>query len=122
MLQDLEKSLKQVREAEDVKPIVRVAAHASILLAQKYHSLTNEFMCPNKKLQWRKVAVPRDIRSRQQPAFWSEGRPFNLLTNWVHVSDLAPLSDEISCFWQLPTSPEAALGAAGGCKRLVLRT
>ncbi|KAI0045690.1 hypothetical protein FA95DRAFT_1543462 [Auriscalpium vulgare] len=60
MLQDLEKSLKQVREAEDVKPIVRVAAHASILLAQKYHSLTNEcevyrisiVMCPNKKLQW----------------------------------------------------------------------
>ncbi|KAI0038416.1 hypothetical protein FA95DRAFT_1471622, partial [Auriscalpium vulgare] len=42
MLQELEKALVRVREADDINSVVWVAAHASVHLAQKYYYLTDE--------------------------------------------------------------------------------
>ncbi|KAJ7147415.1 hypothetical protein C8R43DRAFT_889998, partial [Mycena crocata] len=68
MIEDLERALIKVENASDLLPVVRVAAHAALLILQKYHSLTDDCeiyriaigaqfphdktMCPDKKLQW----------------------------------------------------------------------
>lgn len=81
MIQELEESLNLVRDDLELSKVMRVAAHASLMLLQKYHSLSDECevyrisigmfysiyrlnmlyltllliflaMCPDKKLQW----------------------------------------------------------------------
>lgn len=42
MLDDLEDALKRVREHESLPNVLRVAAHAALMLAEKYHSLNDE--------------------------------------------------------------------------------
>lgn len=42
MLQELEDSLALVRDCESLPNVLRVAAHASLMLAEKYHSLNDE--------------------------------------------------------------------------------
>ncbi|KAH8110930.1 hypothetical protein DFH11DRAFT_728116 [Phellopilus nigrolimitatus] len=60
MLSDLEVALTKVRDAADLPNVIRVAAHASLLVCQKYFALTDEcevyriaiVMCPDRKLKW----------------------------------------------------------------------
>lgn len=42
MLQELEDSLKIVQEHASLPNVLRVAAHAALMLAEKYHSLNDE--------------------------------------------------------------------------------
>lgn len=42
MLDDVERSLVKARDDEANPNVARVAAHASLLLLEKYHSLTDE--------------------------------------------------------------------------------
>lgn len=42
MLQEVEESLEMVREHTGMPAVIRVAAHAGLLLAQKYHSMNDE--------------------------------------------------------------------------------
>jgi len=42
MLTDLEDALKRVREHESLPNVLRVAAHAALMLAEKYYSLNDE--------------------------------------------------------------------------------
>jgi hypothetical protein len=42
MLDDLEDALKRVREHGSLPNVLRVAAHAALMLAEKYHSLNDE--------------------------------------------------------------------------------
>lgn len=42
MLQEVEEALKLVRKHVSMPKVIRVAAHAALMLAQKYHSLNDE--------------------------------------------------------------------------------
>jgi hypothetical protein len=42
MLQEVEESLEIVRDHTDMPAVIRIAAHAGLLLAQKYHSMNDE--------------------------------------------------------------------------------
>ncbi|KAJ7488368.1 hypothetical protein FB451DRAFT_1337405 [Mycena latifolia] len=59
-LEDLISSLKRVRDDDETSNVVRVAARAAVMVAEKYFSLNDEcevyaiaiVMSPNKKLDW----------------------------------------------------------------------
>lgn len=42
MLDDVEDALVRVREEAELPNVLRVAAHAALMLAQKYHSMNDE--------------------------------------------------------------------------------
>jgi hypothetical protein len=42
MLQEVEEALALVREHTSLPKVIRVAAHAALMLAEKYHSLNDE--------------------------------------------------------------------------------
>ena len=42
MLQEVEESLEIVRDHTGMPAVIRVTAHAGLLLAQKYHSMNDE--------------------------------------------------------------------------------
>ncbi|KAL6298463.1 hypothetical protein BKA93DRAFT_744076 [Sparassis latifolia] len=60
MLEDLEVALGRIRDAVHLPPVIRVAAHAALLLSNKYYALTDEYeayrisivMCLDKKLDY----------------------------------------------------------------------
>ncbi|KAJ7170281.1 hypothetical protein C8R43DRAFT_1085403 [Mycena crocata] len=60
MMEALDKALKKVENATDMRPVFRVAAGAALLVLEKYHSLSDEcevhcvaiVMCPDRKLEW----------------------------------------------------------------------